>query len=92
MIEALFRAAAGGTPIEVDTVAIDDGTTTGTEGMKTSLVSRKVIAESVELGARSHMFHTLIVIAGYDKTILAMAMALGRRDIQRLLLCGGSIM
>ena len=75
MIGALFRAAAGGTPIEVDTVAIDDGTTTGTEGMKTSLVSRKVIADSVELVARCHMFDALIMIAGYDKTIPAMAMA-----------------
>ena len=84
--------AAGGTPIEVNTVAINDGITTGTEGMKTSLVSREVIADSVELVARGHMFDALVVIAGCDKTIPAMAMALGRLDIPGLLLYSGSIM
>ena len=73
--------AAGGTPLEVNTVAINDGITTGTEGMKTSLVSREVIADSVELVARGHMFDALVVIAGCDKTIPAMAMALGRLNI-----------
>ena len=83
--------AAGGTPLEVNTVAINDGITTGTEGMKTSLVSREVIADSVELVARGHMFDALVVIAGCDKTIPAMAMALGRLDIPGLLLYSGSI-
>ena len=84
--------AAGGTPLEVNTVAINDAITTGTEGMKTSLVSREVIADSVELVARGHMFDALVVIAGCDKTIPAMAMALGRLDIPGLLLYSGSIM
>ena len=83
--------AAGGTPLEVNTVAINDGITTGTEGMKTSLVSREVIADSVELVARGHMFDALVVIAGCDKTIPAMAMALGRLNIPGLLLYSGSI-
>ena len=83
--------AAGGTPIEVNTVAINDAITTGTEGMKTSLVSREVIADSVELVARGHMFDGLVVIAGCDKTIPAMAMALGRLDLPGLLLYSGSI-
>ena len=83
---------AGGTPIEVNTVAINDAITTGTEGMKTSLVSREVIADSVELVARGHMFDALVVIAGCDKTIPAMAMALGRLDVPGLLLYSGSIM
>ena len=83
--------AAGGTPLEVNTVAINDGITTGTEGMKTSLVSREIIADSVELVARGHMFDALVVIAGCDKTIPAMAMALGRLDIPGLLLYSGSI-
>ena len=83
--------AAGGTPIEVNTIAINDAITTGSEGMKTSLVSREVIADSVELVARGHMFDALVVIAGCDKTIPAMAMALGRLDIPGLLLYSGSI-
>ena len=82
---------AGGTPLEVNTIAINDGITTGTEGMKTSLVSREVIADSVELVARGHMFDGLVTIAGCDKTIPAMAMALGRVNIPGLLLYGGSI-
>lgn len=81
---------AGGTPLEVNTVAINDGITTGSEGMKTSLVSREVIADSVELVARGHMFDAIVVIAGCDKTIPAMAMALGRLDIPGLLLYSGS--
>ena len=83
--------AAGGTPIEVNTIAINDAITTGSEGMKTSLVSREVIADSVELVARGHMFDALVVIAGCDKTIPAMAMALGRLNIPGLLLYSGSI-
>lgn len=83
--------AVGGTPLEVNTIAINDGITTGSEGMKTSLVSREVIADSVELVARGHMFDALVVIAGCDKTIPAMAMALGRLNIPGLLLYSGSI-
>ena len=83
--------AAGGTPIEVNTVAINDAITTGTEGMKTSLVSREVIADSVELVARGHMFDGIVTISGCDKTIPAMAMVLGRLDIPGVTLYGGSI-
>jgi len=82
---------AGGTPIEVNTIAINDGITTGTEGMKTSLVSREIIADSVELVALGHMFDGLITISGCDKTIPAMAMVLGRLNIPALMLYGGSI-
>jgi len=82
---------AGGTPIEVNTIAINDGITTGTEGMKTSLVSREIIADSVELVALGHMFDGLITISGCDKTIPAMAMVLGRLNIPGLMLYGGSI-
>ncbi|MBV9655996.1 MAG: dihydroxy-acid dehydratase [Acetobacteraceae bacterium] len=82
---------AGGTPIEVNTVAINDGITTGTEGMKTSLVSRDLIADSVELVARGHMFDGLVTISGCDKTVPAMAMALGRVNIPGCMLYGGSI-
>jgi dihydroxy-acid dehydratase len=83
--------AAGGTPIEINTIAINDGITTGTEGMKTSLVSREIIADSVELVARGHMFDGLVTISGCDKTIPAMAMALGRLNIPGVMLYGGSI-
>ncbi len=83
--------AAGGTPLEINTVSINDGITTGTEGMKTSLVSREVIADSVELVARGHMLDALVVIAGCDKTIPAMAMALGRLNLPGVLLYSGSI-
>jgi dihydroxy-acid dehydratase len=83
--------AAGGTPVEINTVAINDGITTGTEGMKTSLVSREVIADSVEMVARGHMLDAIVTISGCDKTIPAMAMVLGRLDIPGLTLYGGSI-
>src|SRR6478672_11095354 len=83
--------AAGGTPIEVNTIAINDGITTGTEGMKTSLVSREIIADSVELVARGHMFDGLVTIAGCDKTIPAMAIAMGRVNRPGLLLYSGSV-
>ena len=83
--------AAGGTPIEVNTIAINDAITTGTEGMKTSLVSREVIADSVELVARGHMFDGIVTISGCDKTIPAMAMVLGRLNIPGVTLYGGSI-
>ncbi|HVQ76419.1 MAG TPA: dihydroxy-acid dehydratase [Candidatus Binatia bacterium] len=84
--------AAGGTPIEVNTVAITDGITMGTEGMKASLISREIVADSVELVARGHMFDGLVTISGCDKTIPAMSMVLGRLDIPGLMLYCGSIM
>ena len=84
--------AAGGTPIEVNTVSITDGITMGTEGMKGSLISREIVADSVELVARSHMFDGLVTISGCDKTIPAMSMVLGRLDIPGLMLYCGSIM
>jgi dihydroxy-acid dehydratase len=83
--------AAGGTPIELNTISINDGITTGVEGMKASLISRDLIADSVELVARGHMFDALVTISGCDKTIPAMAMVLGRLDIPSLTLYGGSI-
>ena len=83
--------AAGGTPIEVNTVAITDGITMGTEGMKTSLVSRDLIADSVELVARGHMFDALVTISGCDKTIPGMVMAMARLDIPSVMPYGGSI-
>ncbi len=84
--------AAGGTPIEVNTISITDGITMGTEGMKGSLISREVVADSVELVARSHMFDGLVTISGCDKTIPGMVMVLGRLNIPGLMLYGGSIM
>jgi dihydroxy-acid dehydratase len=82
---------AGGTPIEYNTIAITDGITMGTEGMKTSLVSRDLVADSVELVARGHMFDALVGISGCDKTIPAMVMAMARLDIPSVMLYGGSI-
>jgi dihydroxy-acid dehydratase len=84
--------AAGGTPIEVNTISITDGITMGTEGMKGSLISREIVADSVELVARSHMFDGLVTISGCDKTIPAMTMVLGRVNIPSLMLYCGSIM
>lgn len=83
--------ATGGTPMEVNTVAISDGITMGTPGMRTSLVSREVIADSVELVARGHCFDALVGIAGCDKTIPAMVMAMARVDVPSVLLYSGSI-
>jgi dihydroxy-acid dehydratase len=83
---------AGGTPIEVNTISITDGITMGTEGMKGSLISREVVADSVELVARSHMFDGIVTISGCDKTIPAMTMVLGRLNIPGLMLYCGSIM
>ena len=82
---------AGGTPMEFNTIAISDGITMGTEGMKTSLVSREVIADSIELMGRGHMFDALVVLVGCDKTIPGGAMALLRLDVPGLVLYGGSI-
>jgi dihydroxy-acid dehydratase len=83
--------AAGGTPMEFNTVAISDGITMGTEGMKTSLVSREVIADSIELVARGHMFDAVVALCACDKTIPGCVMALARLDVPSLMLYGGSI-
>jgi len=83
--------AAGGTPMEFNTVAISDGVTMGTEGMKASLISREVIADSMELVGRGHMFDAMVALVGCDKTIPAAAMALIRLNIPGILLYGGSI-
>jgi dihydroxy-acid dehydratase len=82
---------AGGTPLEFNTVSISDGITMGCEGMRTSLVSREVIADSIELVSRGNLFDALIVLVGCDKTIPAGVMALARLDIPGLVLYGGSI-
>ena len=84
--------AAGGTPMEFNTIAISDGVTMGTEGMKASLVSREVIADSIELVARGHMFDGVLALVGCDKTIPAAAMALLRLDVPGLILYGGTIL
>ncbi len=84
--------AAGGTPIEFNTISITDGIAMGTEGMKASLISREVVADSVELVTRGHLFDALVGISGCDKTIPAMVMALARLNIPGLMLYGGSIM
>src|SRR5437016_356305 len=83
--------AAGGTPMEFNTIAVSDGVSMGTEGMKASLVSREVIADSIELVTRGHSFDGLVLITGCDKTIPAAAMALCRMDIPGLVLYGGTI-
>ena len=83
--------AAGGTPMEFNTVAISDGITMGTKGMKTSLVSREVIADSIELTARGYQFDALVALSACDKTIPGCVMALARLDVPALMLYGGSI-
>lgn len=83
--------AAGGTPMEFNTIAISDGITMGTKGMKTSLVSREVIADSIELTARGYQFDAVIALSACDKTIPGCVMALARLDIPSLMLYGGSI-
>ncbi|HVF02742.1 MAG TPA: dihydroxy-acid dehydratase [Rubrobacteraceae bacterium] len=83
--------AAGGTPMELNTVAISDGVTMGTEGMKASLVSREVIADSIELVGRGHMFDAVVSIVGCDKTLPGAAMALVRLGVPGLVVYGGSI-
>src|SRR3954470_8830178 len=84
--------AAGGTPMEFNTVAISDGVTMGTEGMKASLVSRDVIADSIELVGRGHMFDGIVTLVACDKTIPGGAMALLRLNVPGLVLYGGSIL
>jgi dihydroxy-acid dehydratase len=83
--------AAGGTPMEFNTIAISDGITMGTSGMKTSLVSREVIADSIELTARGYLFDAVVALSGCDKTIPGTVMALARLDIPSVMLYGGSI-
>jgi dihydroxy-acid dehydratase len=83
--------AAGGTPMEFNTIAISDGETMGTEGMRASLVSREVIADSIELVCRGQLFDAVICVVGCDKTIPAAAMALARLDLPGLVLYGGTI-
>ena len=84
--------AAGGTPMEFNTIAISDGVTMGTQGMKASLVSREVIADSVELAARGYLFDGIVALGACDKTMPGLAMALVRLDIPSLLVYGGTIM
>jgi dihydroxy-acid dehydratase len=83
--------AAGGTPMEFNTVAISDGVTMGTQGMKASLISREVIADSIELMARGYQFDAIVALCACDKTIPGCAMALTRLDVPSVLLYGGSI-
>ncbi len=83
--------AAGGTSMEFNTIAISDGVTMGTEGMKASLVSREVIADSIELAGRGYMFDAMVALVACDKTIPGAAMALARLDIPSFVLYGGSI-
>ena len=85
-------AEAGGTPIEFNTIAITDGIAMGSSGMRASLASREVIADSIELAVRGHCLDAVVVLCGCDKTIPASAMALARLDLPGLMLYGGSIM
>jgi dihydroxy-acid dehydratase len=84
--------AAGGTPIEFNTVVVSDGISMGTEGMRASLVSREVIADSIELAVRGAMCDGVVALSGCDKTIPGTMMALARLDVPGLMLYGGSIM
>src|SRR6267142_991319 len=84
--------AAGGTPMEFNTIAISDGVTMGTEGMKASLISREVIADSIELAGRGYFFDGIVALSGCDKTIPGTVMALARLNRPSLMLYGGSIM
>src|SRR5919206_1602871 len=81
---------AGGTPMELNTIAISDGITMGTSGMKTSLVSREVIADSIEIVARGHLFDAVIALSGCDKTIPGTVMALCRLDVPAVMLLRGA--
>src|ERR1700704_610514 len=83
--------ASGGTPMELNTISISDGITMGTEGMKTSLVSRELIADSVELVARGHLFDAVIALSGCDKTIPGTVMALARLNVPAVMVYGGSV-
>ena len=83
--------AAGGTPMEFNTISVSDGVSMGTEGMKASLISREVIADSIELVIRGHLLDGLVCLVGCDKTIPGAAMALGRLDLPGLILYNGTI-
>ncbi|MFY9530581.1 MAG: dihydroxy-acid dehydratase [Candidatus Acidiferrales bacterium] len=83
--------AAGGTPIEFNTIVVSDGISMGTEGMKASLISREVIADSIELVVRGHLFDAVVALSGCDKTIPGTLMALARLNVPSLMLYGGSI-
>src|SRR5207342_1499775 len=83
--------AAGGTPMEFNTIAVSDGVTMGTQGMKASLVSREVVADSIELVTRGHLFDGLVCLVGCDKTIPAAAMAVARLDVPAVILYNGTI-
>ena len=83
--------AAGGTPMEFNTIAISDGETMGTEGMRASLVSREVVADSIELVCRGQLFDAVVCVVGCDKTIPAAAMAVARLNIPGMVLYGGTI-
>ena len=83
--------SAGGTPIEYNTIAISDGITMGTEGMKTSLISREIVADSIELVARGHYFDAVVALSGCDKTIPGTVMALARLNVPSLMIYGGTI-
>jgi len=84
--------AAGGTPMEFNTIAISDGITMGTSGMKASLVSREVIADSIELTTRGYLFDAIVCLTGCDKTLPGAVMALARLNVPGLMLYGGSIL
>jgi len=84
--------AAGGTPIEFNTVSVSDGVTMGTEGMKASLISREIVADSIELVARGHLFDGLVVLFGCDKTGPGAAIAAGRLDIPTVTMYSGTIL
>ncbi len=83
--------AAGGTPMEFNTISISDGVTMGTEGMKTSLISREVVADSIELVVRGHLLDGVVCLVGCDKTIPGAAMAVGRLDVPAVVLYNGTI-
>jgi dihydroxy-acid dehydratase len=83
--------AAGGTPMEFNTIAVSDGVSMGTEGMKASLISREVVADSIELVVRGHLLDGVVCLVGCDKTIPGAAMALGRLDVPGLVLYNGTI-
>ena len=83
--------AAGGTPVEFNTISVSDGVSMGTSGMRASLISREVIADSIELVARGHLFDGIVCLVGCDKTIPAGAMAVARLDLPGLVLYNGSI-
>jgi dihydroxy-acid dehydratase len=83
--------AAGGTPMEFNTIAVSDGVAMGTDGMRASLVSREVIADSIELVARGHLFDAIVCLVGCDKTIPAAAMAAARLDLPTVILYNGTI-